>query len=255
MLTKRFLLVLLSALSLFASACTEQHPFRKDDSIHKQLAQERAKHQDAISKMQAEIDALRSAAAERDALRVKKESLEARLRDVEGRIGTLKEAEAEAERTREKAERLKLERDEINERFAKYAKLENIAVDVTSLGVRITVGDSLLFPSASSRLNDGAKDFLATLSEVLKKSDPLEIRIVGHTDAQPLKNSPQFRSNWELSSARAQSVLYALVENHGLPDEKFVVAGRGSHDPVAPNDSPENRARNRRVEVFLIPRN
>jgi len=74
--------------------------------------------------------------------------------------------------------------------------------------------------------------------------------IEGHTDNIPIATS-QFASNWELSTARATTVVKYLIQKHGIPPEKIAAIGYGEHKPIKPNDTDENRAKNRRV-VFLI---
>ena len=80
------------------------------------------------------------------------------------------------------------------------------------------------------------------------------IEVWGHTDSIPI-NTPQFASNWELSLHRALSVSNRLVNEHGFDGDLIVVIPRADLDPVAPNDTPENRAKNRRVEIRIIGEN
>ena len=74
--------------------------------------------------------------------------------------------------------------------------------------------------------------------------------MAGYTDDRPIA-SGRYRSNWDLSAARAVSVVHELVLNRQVPAERVVAAGRAETNPLAPNDSPENRAKNRRVEIAI----
>jgi len=90
---------------------------------------------------------------------------------------------------------------------------------------------------------------LYRVADVLKKEDqPIEVE--GHTDDVPIKTA-QFPSNWELSSARASSVIRMLIDN-GVPAQRLVVVGLASNQPLVPNDSVENRAKNRRVTITIV---
>ena len=75
--------------------------------------------------------------------------------------------------------------------------------------------------------------------------------VAGHTDNIPI-STKRFRSNWELSSARAVTVVHALLRDPGVDATRVLVEGHADSQPLAPNDTPENRARNRRVELILI---
>ncbi len=79
----------------------------------------------------------------------------------------------------------------------------------------------------------------------------VEIRVEGHTDNVPLGSRSRFRDNWQLSAARAQTVMKMLQEMTGLPELIFAVAGFGEFQPSAPNDTEETRALNRRVEIYI----
>ncbi len=80
---------------------------------------------------------------------------------------------------------------------------------------------------------------------------PNPVRVEGHTDDLPINNE-RFPSNWELSTARATTVIKQLVEEYGLDPRQFSAAGYGEYRPLAPNDSMENRALNRRVDIVLL---
>lgn len=119
---------------------------------------------------------------------------------------------------------------------------------VTEREIRVRLQDSLLFASGSATLSPSADAPLSKLARVLLEM-PNTVIIEGHTDAVPLSKSP-YRSNWELSVARSDSVIERLVAD-GVPAARLVAAGYGEHRPMSANDSPEGRARNRRVEVLI----
>lgn len=131
------------------------------------------------------------------------------------------------------------------------AKLKALFADttVTERMIRVRLLNSILFPSALSSLSADAGAPLSKLARVLREM-PNAVVIEGHTDDVPLTKSP-YRSNWELSVARSNSVIEELVRDE-VPPERLVAAGYGEYRPVALNDAPEGRARNRRVEVLIL---
>ena len=102
-------------------------------------------------------------------------------------------------------------------------------------------------------MKKGGKDVLKKVGEALKTYENKIIRVVGHTDNVPVAKSLQstFPTNWELSVARATNVVRYLQEV-GVPPERMVPSGRAEFDPVASNDTPEGRQKNRRIEILLL---
>jgi chemotaxis protein MotB len=105
------------------------------------------------------------------------------------------------------------------------------------------------FGSGSARLDAGFHEVMDRITEVLAKK-PGQITVAGHTDNIPI-NTGRFRSNWELSSARAVTVLHSLLRNPDIAEDRVVVQGLADTKPLVDNDSPQNRAKNRRVEMIL----
>jgi chemotaxis protein MotB len=116
-------------------------------------------------------------------------------------------------------------------------------------GIRITIQSPILFDSGKADLRPEALPVLDEIARILKES-PNQVIIEGHTDDVPI-NTPEFPSNWELSTARAISVSKYFFEKENLGPERFAVAGYAEYHPVAPNDTPEGRQENRRVEILL----
>jgi chemotaxis protein MotB len=118
-------------------------------------------------------------------------------------------------------------------------------------GVVMTLGEQVLFDQGRADLKPSAMQVLDEIVEILAELTH-SIRIEGHTDNVPINNE-RFASNWELSVARSTSVIRYLLEEHGLPPEKLSAAGCGEYRPIEPNDTPEQRAMNRRVDIVLLP--
>lgn len=123
-------------------------------------------------------------------------------------------------------------------------------VEVAAQRIDIHLPDALLFESGRAELKDTARNLLTQISPELA-SFKGEIVVEGHTDDQPLGAKSRFKSNWELSIARAFSVIQCLTSN-GIDPQHLSARGYGSYRPRVANDSPENRSANRRIEVILL---
>lgn len=120
---------------------------------------------------------------------------------------------------------------------------------VPDKAVRIVLTGDLLFDSGKADLKESAKRSLGNIAEVLLKT-PYMVNVVGHTDDVPIR-SGNFPSNWELSLSRAAVVTRFLIEEDGVAAERFYVTGHSYYFPLRPNNTPENRAANRRVEIVI----
>lgn len=124
-----------------------------------------------------------------------------------------------------------------------------VSINQTRRGAVIDISASMLFRTGEAALQPSMLDVLRQVAVVLSKEE-LPIEVEGHSDDIPIATA-QFPSNWELSSARASSVVRMLIDN-GVPAKRLAVVGLASNQPLVPNDSPENRAKNRRVTVTII---
>jgi len=135
-------------------------------------------------------------------------------------------------------------------RFGREIGLDGlIGIVVTPRGLVITVGEELGFASGDDRLTANGRRFLDRLAAVVG-SFRNEIVIEGHSDNSPLPAGSTWASNWGLSQARALRVLEYL-NSKGISLDRLSAAGAGEYRPLADNDTPENRARNRRVEIII----
>jgi chemotaxis protein MotB len=126
----------------------------------------------------------------------------------------------------------------------------SVEIKEDSRGVIIELSDNILFQSARADLKPESKEILAKISDLIMTFDNTII-VEGHTDNIPMR-SPMFDSNWELSAARAVSVLRYLVEVKGNDPKRFTAQGYGEYHPIVPNDSVQNRSLNRRVNILIV---
>jgi flagellar motor protein MotB len=124
-------------------------------------------------------------------------------------------------------------------------------VDVveTKGGFRVTMTSSVLFPSAVAALNTAAYPLLDRIAKFIT-AVPFSVRVEGHTDNVPIATEA-YPSNWELSTARAVNVVRYLLDAGKVSPQKIAAAGFGEYQPVASNESPEGRKKNRRVEFYF----
>ncbi|MDP4179832.1 MAG: OmpA family protein [Bacillota bacterium] len=128
---------------------------------------------------------------------------------------------------------------------------DQVKVSVQGRGVEISMQDSLLFKSGSSAYEDTAKSTITEIGKILKNLSANQIRVEGHTDNDPIKTSA-FPSNWELSSARATNVLRTLIDTSGINPQKISAIGYGEFRPKVPNTTPQNKMKNRRVDIVIV---
>ncbi|MDO6457181.1 peptidoglycan -binding protein [Celeribacter halophilus] len=163
--------------------------------------------------------------------------------------------EAERKRLEEEAKTLQNYRSEF---FGRMREILGNREGVRIVGDRFVFSSEVLFESASADLNDEGKAQIARVAAILSEVSseiPPEIdwviRVDGHTDKTPLSGSGAYRDNWELSQARALSVVRYMSEVLGFDPSRLVAAGFGEYQPVAEGDSPEALAQNRRIELKL----
>lgn len=138
--------------------------------------------------------------------------------------------------------------NQVEQAFGDLADSDLISVRGNEEWLQVEMQSSLLFETGKAALNAEALELLGGIAELLKTgTNP--IRVEGFTDNVPI-NTPQFPSNWELSTARAAAVVQLFTEE-GIDPSRMAAIGYGEYQPVVPNDTPEGRARNRRVVLMI----
>lgn len=124
------------------------------------------------------------------------------------------------------------------------------SVEYDQDGIYVNIQESILFGSGSAIIADSGKNTLNNLGELVQQFDN-EVVVEGYTDNVPMHNA-NFSSNWELSTSRALSVLRYLSEERKVDPTRLSAKGYGEYHPNVPNDSEENRAKNRRVNIMIV---
>ena len=138
----------------------------------------------------------------------------------------------------------------VEDKFKVLGKNDVLQTELTERGLVVHIMESALFKEGSAQLQSKAMEILDQISETIKLL-PNHIRVEGHTDDRPI-NTLIYPSNWELSSARATEVVRYFTNNMAVPPDKISALGYGEYRPVMPNNSIENRARNRRVDIVIL---
>ena len=129
---------------------------------------------------------------------------------------------------------------------------ESLETGLSDEGLMVSIKSDISFDSGSAEVNREGREIAREISHLLITDPPHHIVISGHTDNVP-QNNTKFGSNWELSVMRAVNFMSLVLDNGKLDAAKFSAKGFGEHQPIVPNDSQENRAKNRRVEVLILP--
>lgn len=259
--------VVLALAALLPVGCVSTDTYRKKEAeaarYKADWEAEQAKARavrEQFTALRGEFDGLQ---AELQGLQEKVKADEANLaaRQAELKVSADRNAELQAlvDELSKSKKRLEQAKAELEKKSAEYqalasslqADIEAGRVEVSELKGRLTVKmkDKILFASGSATLGTEGRVALRKVAEALRGIQGRVIRIEGHTDDVPTGGGA-FPTNWELSTARALAVVRFLQE-HGVDPSRLAGAGYGQYQPIAPNDTPEGRSLNRRIEIVL----
>lgn len=173
-----------------------------------------------------------------------KARLAAQLEEAKNQMAELKKRQEQAEA------RVKQFRDMLK-RFQDMIKSGAIKVAVRDGRLVVELSEKILFDSGRAKLKKDGEKALSAVTAILKQVTDRNFQVAGHTDNVAIRTR-RFRSNWELSTARAVNVV-KFMQEEGLDPKRLSAAGYGQNSPVASNDTPEGRAQNRRIEIVLQP--
>ncbi len=142
-------------------------------------------------------------------------------------------------------------KNSISDALMKY-KTDELSVYIKDGSVYVSLQEKLLFKSGSDVVNPTGVSALKSLALVLNSTKDINVMIEGHTDNVPIKTK-LFKDNWDLSTARATSIVRILTKDNGFDSSRITASGKGEFHPLKANDTVEGRAGNRRTEVILSP--
>ncbi|WP_129596943.1 flagellar motor protein MotB [Anaerophilus nitritogenes] len=154
----------------------------------------------------------------------------------------------------EELEDFKKLKEELDAYLEREGMKDQILVDLNAKGLLLRFKDNVLFDSGRAELKPIAIQTLSFLSDLLKKEEFVEkyIRVEGHTDSDPILYSKKFPTNWELSVTRSSNVVRYFIEGAELDPGRLSASGYSEYHPVAPNDTLENKGKNRRVDIVIL---
>ncbi len=132
------------------------------------------------------------------------------------------------------------------------SELKDVDVKVLKGVVYISLNDNMLYKSGSYEISPAAMDILSKIAKIIKDYKDYDVLVEGNTDNVPISRT-NIRNNWDLSALRASSVVQALQDDFGINPSRLSAAGRGEYNPVASNDTPEGRSKNRRTQIIITP--
>lgn len=130
---------------------------------------------------------------------------------------------------------------------------KDIEVRVDKTVVFINLSDKMLYSSGSYKLTARASEVLGKIAKIIESKPDFEVMVEGYTDNDPI-NKECIDDNWDLSVKRSTSVIRELQNKYKINPDRLIAAGRGEHNTLVPNDSPENKAINRRTRIIILPK-
>ena len=262
-------IVVIALVGVVASGCVARSAFEDLTARHEEVTRERDDLVSEVQRLEIERDGLEAQYYEAQESfedeRITRSSLASDLAQVQGeaerldrdlaeeRGAHLVAAAALAKRETQIAA-MQSTYDELVSDLESEVSSGQIEIERLREGLRLNVAEDVLFASGSAELDSIGSDVLKKVAIQLKElGDFIEVR--GHTDDRRIRGAlaRTYPSNWELAAARAARVV-RLFESEGVPGDRLAVVSLGPNDPVAPNDSLDNRALNRRIEIRLEPR-
>ncbi len=132
-------------------------------------------------------------------------------------------------------------------------EMKDVDVQVLKGVVYISLSDNMLYKSGSYEISDKADATLSKIAKIIMDYKDYDVLIEGNTDNVPI-NKPNIRNNWDLSALRASSVVMSLQNNYGVDPKRLTAGGRGEYNPVASNDTPDGKLKNRRTQIIITPK-
>ena len=131
-------------------------------------------------------------------------------------------------------------------------EMQGLDIQVLKGVVYISLDDRMLYRSGDYEISDKAGEILAKIAKIIMDYKDYDVLVEGNTDTDPISR-PNIRNNWDLSALRGSSVVQALQKTYGVNPQRLTAAGRGEYNPVASNDTPDGKTRNRRTQIIITP--
>jgi chemotaxis protein MotB len=199
----------------------------------------------ACDKKQAELD------AENAALKDRMASLGQDMSSMQGSLADAKKRMEEMRKAQEQAEKRAAQFRQMVAKFKSMIDAGKLQVEIRNGLMLVKLPDNILFDPGKTDLKPAGKDAIAQVTQILSGIEGRKFQVTGHTDNIPIK-SAKFKSNWELSTARALEVVKLMISS-GMDPKRLSAAGYADSLPVAGNDTDDGRRQNRRIEIVVVP--
>ena len=246
----RYTLPTLALLMLLATGCVSNKKYKSATATVDRLRSDSARFATDLHAARTQIYGLQ------DYAKLTAEELEQRKNELRSKD---QELLTKAQRMDELDRRLRAQSDAMTSLRKRVAdalvnfNAEDLTVSLKDGKVYVSLSEKLLFASGSAKVDPKGKEALGKLAEVLRTNADINVMVEGHTDTVPIKTA-SFKDNWDLSTARATSIVRLLTETYMVPPQRVQAAGRSEFQPVADNTTPDGRQRNRRTEIILVPK-
>lgn len=247
------LILLLWAIGIMSSSCVSSKKFETSESMVGKLLKENASIQDQLNSCNTSMDIVSS---EKQNLQVQYDSIQSDM-NIFIKASNLT-IDDQAKRIRglnhlvfAQKNALSDLRSALDKALVGY-KANELNVYTKNGKVYVSLEEDLLFKSGSDEINPKGKQALKSLVDILNSWKDITVTIEGHTDSIPISTAT-YKDNWDLSTARATSIVRIISTDYGFDPSRITASGKGMHHPVRENDTDEGRAANRRTEIILTP--
>lgn len=235
-------LIAVPALTLALSSCGV------DDGVHQAALKDLQRQKQLAAEKD---DQLRTRDAEIAELKRRLGSLDAERSGTSSELASAKRTMEDLKRAQAQAEARAAQFRKLVEQFRKMTESGKLKVEIRDNRMIVSLGDRILFDPGKKDLKKEGAETLQQVTEILKEVKERDFQVAGHTDNAPIR-SPKFRSNWDLSTARAVEVVNFMVKS-GMEANRLSAAGYADQAPIESNDTPDGRMKNRRIEITLMP--
>jgi chemotaxis protein MotB len=237
---------------LLAGCLVKKSTYQKALAEKAKLAEELAASQQKQAETEKTLgDKIKELEAQLGQLDATTKSKETELGKVRGEKEATEKELAELRRQKEAAEKRIAAYKALQDKFRALVDTGKLQVVFRNGQMTLKLPSGILFPSGSAELSKDGQAALTEVVKVLMQFKDRRFMVAGHTDNQPIRTA-EFKNNWYLSTARANSVVQFMIKEK-FPSKSLGAAGYGEFDPVAKNDTEQSREQNRRIEIILVP--
>ncbi len=235
---------------LYNARVAELNKVKSDlDAERKATADDRAKFQQQLSDMEKSNQTLKQRL---EALGQNVKELEASGTATKSELEEAHRRMEELQKIKERAEQQAAQFKQLTDKLQAMVSAGKLKVERRNGLLLVKLADNILFDPGKTNLKKDGKEALVEVSQVLAGIEKRKFQVAGHTDNQPIHGS-KYKTNWELSTARAVEVVHFMIDQGKMPADRLSAAGFADQLPVSPNDTEDGRRANRRIEIVLVP--